>query len=95
MAASEQIAGDNRHGQLAALHARRRNPLFKCGHRGRRETGRLRTEISDRISKDINGPELCLKEPFIKAIRPHLPKVLREREDLNKGLKNMPPKAAA
>ncbi len=73
----------------------------------RRETGRLCTEISDRISKDINAnydrlyrffrarPELCLKEPFIKAIRSHLPKVLRERSDLNKRLKGMPPKYLA
>jgi glutamate dehydrogenase len=69
-----------------------------------KETGRLYTEISDQISKDINAnyerlfrffqsrPELCSQEPFAKALRAHLPKALRVRPDLKKRIKSMPPK---
>ncbi len=67
-------------------------------------TGQLCTEISDAISKEINEnyarlfrffqsrPELCLKDPFYRAILSHLPKPLREREDLKVRLKQLPPK---
>ena len=55
-----------------------------------RKTGRPCTEISDSISGEINAnyarlfaffqarPELCLTDPFKKAILSHLPAILRE-----------------
>ena len=58
--------------------------------RRREETGRLCTEISDAISTEINAHkarlfrffqarnELCLQEPFRRAILSHLPAILRE-----------------
>jgi glutamate dehydrogenase len=72
--------------------------------RRRRETGRLCTEISDAISGEINAnyarlfkffqsrPELCLQEPFRRAILSHLPALLRQEPRFRRRLPKLPPK---
>ncbi len=70
----------------------------------RRETGKLCTEISDSLSAEINAnyarlfkffqarPELCLQEPFRRAILSHLPAILREEPRYRKRIAKLPPK---
>jgi len=71
--------------------------------RRRRETGRLMTEISDAISTEINAhyarlfrffqsrPELCLQEPFRRAILSHLPSLLQGAR-FRRRISRLPPK---
>jgi len=71
--------------------------------RRRRETGKLCTEISDALSGEINEnyarlfkffqsrPELCLREPFRKAILAHLPALLRTAR-FRQRVAKLPPK---
>jgi glutamate dehydrogenase len=71
--------------------------------RRREETGRLCTEISDALSGEINANyarlfrffqarnDLCLKEPFRRAILSHLPALLREKRFRSR-LARLPPK---
>jgi glutamate dehydrogenase len=70
----------------------------------RRKTGRPCTEISDAVSGEINGhkarlfaffqtrPELCLQEPFRRAILAHLPALLREDPKFRRRLERLPQK---
>jgi glutamate dehydrogenase len=69
-----------------------------------RKTGRPCTEISDAVSGEINGhkarlfgffqskPELCLQEPFRRAILAHLPALLREDPKFRRRLERLPQK---
>jgi len=71
--------------------------------RRRRETGKLCTEISDALSGEINlnyarlfkffqsRPELCLREPFRRAILAHLPALLRTAR-FRQRIAKLPPK---
>ncbi|MBI5070647.1 MAG: NAD-glutamate dehydrogenase [Deltaproteobacteria bacterium] len=71
--------------------------------RRRQETGRLMTEISDAVSTEINAnyarlfrffqsrPELCLQEPFRRAILSHLPALLQGAR-FRKRINRLPPK---
>ena len=70
----------------------------------RRKSGLLCTEISDQVSNEINGnyarlfeffqarPQLCLQEPFRRAILSHLPAILREEPEFRKRLSRLPAK---
>ena len=70
----------------------------------RRRTGRLCTEISDAISNEINAnyarlfsffqarPELCLEDPYRRAILSHLPAILRDTAAFRDRLPKLPAK---
>jgi len=70
----------------------------------RRETGRPCTEISDALSGEINEnyarlfkyfqarPELCLKDPFRRALLAHLPSMVREDPAFRKRVAKLPAK---
>ena len=73
----------------------------------RRRSGLLCTEISDAVSKEINEnyarlfrffsarPELCLEEPYRRAILSHLPSLLRETAEFRERLPKLPAKYRA